>query len=84
MADAIDNYEFILDFAKKLAKEEIRLGTEKMEQLYYTWEFSIVRNYIGYVVTDDNRDAKIFVISKYGPWNADWVNYLPTDFWEEE
>ena len=84
IVDAIDNYDLLYIYAKKLAKEELKLGTTKMELLHYSWDSCIFNSFLGYNKTSNTRVSKIFVTSWLGPWTQDWEKYLPEDFWEDE
>ena len=84
ITDAIDNYDLILDYAKRIVAEELSLGTEKMKILHVSWDFSVISNYAGFYRNENIREAKVFVGGLYGPWNKDWEKYLPKDFWGDE
>ena len=84
ITDVIDNYDLILDYAKRIVAEELSLGTEKMKILHVSWDFSVISNYAGFYRNENIREAKVFVGGLYGPWNKDWEKYLPKDFWEDE
>ena len=83
IADVIDNYDLIYKYAKELAKEELKLGSTKMELLHYSWDSDIVNSFLGYNKISNTRESKIFVTSLLGPWTQGWEKYLPKDFYTE-
>lgn len=84
ISDAIDKYDAIYNIAEEVAKQEYVLGTEKMLEVYYSWNKQDFENCNSFIYTNGRRTVKCFVTTKYGPWNKDWIDYLPEDFWDDE
>lgn len=82
--DAIDNYDLILRYARKITEEEILLGTEQMKLFHYSWDKSVINAYYGYSNNENIRESKIFTATIFGPWDSEWTEYLPADFWTDK